>query len=129
MTKPGITRGRILIQGSLLMIFLVIATILMLEFRSVGFKGFEFSESRYDTIFVDRSLVMISQLTEVFPSPNEFLGLEIPYNALIRPIPRVLWPDKPEGLSTGIEAALGAGSGYTIACTFVGEAFMAGGLL
>ena len=129
MTKPGITRGRVLVQGSLMMIFLVIAMILMLEFRGVGFKEFEFSKSRYDTVFVDRNLVMISRLTEVFPSQYEFLGLEIPYNALTRPIPRVLWPDKPEGLSTSIEAAVGGVSGTTVACTFVGEAFMAGGLL
>jgi oligosaccharide repeat unit polymerase len=131
MTKPGITRGRVLVQGSLIMIFLIVAMTLMLEFRKVGFKQFEFSNSRYDTMFIDRNLVMISRITEVFPIPYEFLGLEIPYNALIRPIPRVLWPDKPEGLSTSIEAATGVGrgaQGTTVACTFVGEAYMAGGL-
>src|SRR5262249_29788456 len=68
MTKPGITRGRVLVQGSLIVIFLVIAMILMLEFRKVGFKEFEFSKSSYDRIFVDQNLVIISRLTELFPS-------------------------------------------------------------
>jgi hypothetical protein len=39
-----------------------------------------------------------------------------------------LWPGKPEGLSVGIEEALGA-SGLTLAATFVGEAYMSGGAL
>jgi hypothetical protein len=75
-------------------------------------------------------MVVISQLTDIFPSSIEFLGWEIPFNALIRPIPRVLWPGKPEGLSVGIEEALGRSTdGLTIAATFVGEAYMAGGML
>src|SRR5262249_32962670 len=78
--------------------------------------------------FIDRNIIAVSRLTEAFPNSYEFLGLEIPFNALIRPIPRVLWPGKPEGLSVGIEDALGV-TGMTVACTFVGEAYMAGGLL
>ena len=46
----------------------------------------------------------------------------------MRPIPRALWPDKPEGLSTGIEEALDA-EGFTIATTYIGEAYMAFGIL
>jgi hypothetical protein len=73
--------------------------------------------------------VNVSHLTEVFPEHFEYLGLEIPFNALIRPIPRVLWPGKPEGLSISIESALGDTSGITLSCTFIGEAYMAGGLI
>jgi len=40
----------------------------------------------------------------------------------------VLWPGKPEGLSAGIEEALGV-RGMTLSATIVGEAYMAGGLL
>ena len=60
------------------------------------------------SFFVDYNIVNVSQLTEVFPASFEYLGLEIPLNALIRPIPRVLWPGKPEGLSVTIETALGS---------------------
>ena len=38
-----------------------------------------------------------------FPRTHPFLGFEIPYQALIRPIPRAIWPGKPEGLSMTIE--------------------------
>ena len=63
---------------------------------------------------------------EVFPSRREYLGLEIPWLALIRPIPRAIWKGKPEGMSTSIEDALGV-EGLTIAASFAGEAYMSGG--
>jgi hypothetical protein len=103
--------------------------IYMLEFRTVGLSNFSFAESPPETLYIDHNLVVISQLTEVFPSSYEFLGFEVAFNGLIHPIPRILWPGKPEGLSIGVEAAVGAPSGVTVACTFIGEAYMSGGLL
>lgn len=105
-----------------------ISIIYMLEFRGVGLRDFSFLERQYDTLFIDNNIVNIAQLTQIFPESHDYLGLEIPFNALIRPIPRFLWPGKPEGLSTSIEAALGV-SGMTLSCTFVGEAYMGGGLI
>src|SRR5262249_15637249 len=75
-------------------------------------------------------MVIISRITEMFPNSYGFLGFEIPYYSLVHPIPRVLWPGKPDGLSVSIEAALGADPAtVTFASTFVGEAYMSGGLL
>lgn len=81
-----------------------------------------------EPVFVDMNLLNIAGLTDVFPARQDYLGLEIPYNMLIRPIPRALWPGKPEGLSVGIEEALGVGDYMTLSATFVGEFWMAGGL-
>jgi len=123
-----ITLRKVLILSVPMLVLLFFASIYMLEFRKIGLSNFSFAESN-DTFFVDYNVVNISHLLEKFPDQFEFLGFEIPFNALIRPIPRVLWPGKPEGLSVSIETALAAGPGVTIACTFVGEAYMAGGLL
>ena len=79
------------------------------------------------TLFVDYNLYAICKLVEVFPHKKPYLGLEIPYQALIRPIPRAIWKGKPEGLSTSIEDALGV-EGLTISASFVGEAYMSGGM-
>ena len=111
------------------LVILLLATIYMVEFRSVGLSNFSVTEKSGQLFFVDMNIVNVSRLTEVFPEPFEFLGLEIPFNALIRPIPRVLWPDKPVGLSITIESVLAASPGMTLSCTFIGEAYMAGGLL
>jgi hypothetical protein len=79
------------------------------------------------SFFVDRNLVIVSQLASVFPSAHPFLGLETLYVALAAPIPRAIWPGKPTGLSLSMEDAIGVGSDMTVSATFIGEAYIAGG--
>lgn len=118
------------VAGAVLMV-LLISTTMMLEFRNAGFKNWYLGHyvapaALQDEFFVDHNLLVISSLTQVFPSIHGYLGWEIPYNALVRPIPRAIWPGKPEGLSMGIEESLGA-EGLTLASSFIGEAYMCGG--
>lgn len=129
LNMPKITLWRALYHGAPILILLLLGTAYMLEFRETGLSNFSFSESEIDSLYVDYNVVIVSRLTDVFPDSYAFLGFEIPYSALIRPIPRVLWPGKPEGLSVTIESAAGAPGGVTTSCTFIGEAYMAGGLL
>jgi hypothetical protein len=79
-------------------------------------------------MFVDYNLYAICRLVDVFPHKQHYLGWEIPFQALIRPIPRAIWSGKPEGLSSSIEDALGV-EGVTISASFVGEAYMSGGMM
>lgn len=113
-------------------VFMAASTV-MLKFRNGGLKhwletGEESSAAFEKTLFVDYNLCAISRLVEVFPSRHAFLGWEVPFQALIRPIPRALWPGKPEGLSMSIEQALGA-ENMTISASFAGEAYIAGGMI
>lgn len=98
------------------------------EIRTVGLQNFDLENARTETLFVDLNLVNVANLTQVFPDLAPFLGLEVPVTAVIRPIPRALWPGKPEGLSITIEQALGVDS-LTLSATFIGELWMAGGYL
>ena len=128
---PGGRRKELIVLSAACAALMLVATVLMLNFRSVGFRNyfsgnFEQVETREETLFVDYNLYAIARLMEVFPKHNHYLGMEVPYLALVRPIPRALWPGKPEGLSKSIEDALGV-EGLTIATSFVGEAYMAGG--
>jgi oligosaccharide repeat unit polymerase len=99
----------------------------MLDVRTVGFQGLNSNLTRPTAVFVDMNLVNIAGLTDVFPDLASHLGFEVPLVAIVRPIPRALWPGKPEGLSFSIEEALGTGSNMTLSATFVGEFWMAGG--
>ena len=130
---PGRRKELIILGASCAVAFLV-ATVVMLEFRNVGFQNW------LDGVYIPPEAVerdscswttismQFARITEAFPKHRDYLGLEIPYNALVRPIPRALWPGKPEGLSVTIEETLGL-EGLTIAASFVGEAYMAGGFL
>jgi oligosaccharide repeat unit polymerase len=125
--KPKITLKELLFFIGPAGAVTLIGMYFMLEFRTVGLGSYSFSESEFDGVFVDSNMVVIAKLTEVFPKSHDYLGLEIPYIAAIKPIPRAIWSGKPEGLSLGMEEALGV-EGLTLASTFVGEAYMAGGL-
>ncbi len=112
---------------------LVVSTVVMLEFREVGLINYLRGERQEKAISeinlaVDYNLYSMSRLVEVFPRLHPFLGWEVPYMALIRPIPRAIWKGKPEGLSMSIEDAVGA-EGWTVSTTYIGEAYMAGGTL
>ncbi len=104
----------------------------MLQFRGIGLRAYFESDyvpppsAEEKTYFVDYNLQNISQVVDFFPKKADFLGWEIPYQALIRPIPRAVWSGKPEGLSKSIEDVLGV-EGFTVSATFVGEAYMSGG--
>ena len=114
---------------------MVMATRVMLDMRTIGLKrwldgeGGNYVTRQNSSVFVDDNLLAISVLTQYFPKQNgdRYLGFEIPFLALIRPIPRALWPGKPTGLSISIENIFKT-KGVTIAATFVGEAYMSGGL-
>jgi oligosaccharide repeat unit polymerase len=128
LNKQSISWTRILIQGGLSILALLIVTEYMLEFRNRGLDNFSFTNDAPTTLYVDHNMVVLSTLTAAFPAQHEFLGLEIPYVGLIHPIPRVLWPGKPDGLSVSVESIVGTDQA-TIACTFIGEAYMSGGIL
>jgi hypothetical protein len=111
----------------------------MLQFRAIGLKEYlaikgqpgapSLPKDPEQSFFVDYNLLMISQVTEQIPATHPFLGWEVPYLALIRPIPRAIWPGKPEGMSVTFEGIAGVGITTTKAATFVGEAYLAGGAM
>lgn len=103
----------------------------MLQFRDVGLEAYITGDTdiegfRKDTLFIDNNLPVIGMLIDVFPNTTPYLGSEMAIWALSHPVPRVLWPGKPEKLSVEAADVLGL-SGVTIASTFVGEFYMLGG--
>lgn len=121
------------ILSALFGVLLVASTVVMLRFRDIGFENWirskDLGRKEADKVlYVDNNLYAICRLVRVFPETHSYLGLEIPYLALIRPIPRALWKSKPEKMSLSIEEVMGA-ENLTIATSFVGEAYMSGGMI
>lgn len=125
-------------------VYVVLAD-MMLEFRTIGlaryveerrfmpdYRAFAQTYAPVDDdapetgYFVDYNLWRFSQMVSFFPELHPFLGLNVPFVAITKPIPRAFWPGKPEDLKVGLEEVIGA-EGYTIAVTWIGEAYVAGG--
>lgn len=119
--------------AALALAMMVASTVVMLRFREAGLRNYLLGKSWQTepvekSLSVDLNLYSIASLIRVFPDRHDYIGLEVPYLAIIRPIPRAVWPSKPEGMSFSIEDAVGA-QGWTVAATFAGEAYMSGGYL
>lgn len=104
----------------------------MLEFRNIGLRNYVTnqvyaSDTTRDTLAVDYNLASIGWIAEAMPQNHEFIGLEILTWSLVKPVPRALWPAKPEGLSVSIEEIAGA-EGWTVAATYLGESYMMAGM-
>lgn len=125
-------KKQLMIVGASVAGLMLVATVVMLEFRNIGFQNYVrgYRETKIEkqeaNFFVDYNLYVMAKLMTVFPARQGFLGLEIPYLAAIRPIPRAIWSGKPEGMSVSIEDAVGV-EGLTLASSFIGEAYMSGG--
>ncbi len=114
---------------------LLVATTVMLEARTYGLKEY-FTPSRQSQntgakdseFYVDYNLWAIATAVEVFPKKEPFMGFELVYNTLIRPIPRALWAGKPESVSVDLAEWAGV-PGMTMTASFVGEGYMSCGVI
>ncbi|HWV81868.1 MAG TPA: O-antigen polymerase [Hyphomicrobiaceae bacterium] len=127
MLRPNISWSSLILVGLPLAVMAAAGAYYMAALRTLGLDNWELAVERTDRVFVDMNILNIAGLIQVFPDQHDYLGLEVPFIAAIRPIPRVLWSGKPEGLSISIEEVLGA-QGWTLSATYVGELWMAGGL-
>lgn len=111
---------------------MVASTIYSLEFRQIGLSAYLAqgtpSDRPQQAFFVDYNLYTISQLITVFPRRVPFLGWEVPSWVLVRVVPRVLWPGKPDGVSISPETYLDVAGETTLSATFIGEGYMCAGV-
>jgi hypothetical protein len=101
----------------------------MLKFRTIGLQNYVENrayETKDDTLAVDYNLWSMGLVVDAMPTKHPFLGAEVMTWALVKPIPRVFLPGKPEGLSVSIEEIVGA-VGWTVAVTYLGESYMMAG--
>jgi oligosaccharide repeat unit polymerase len=127
MLKRHLTMTSLIAVGAPLATASVLIVYYLAQIRTFGLNNWSAGVAQTERLFVDMNLLNIAGLIRAFPRLHDYLGLEIPFIAIVRPIPRFLWPGKPEGLSVRIEEVLGA-QNWTLSATYLGELWMAGGL-
>jgi len=104
----------------------------MLIFRNQGLANYiensAIKQSEGRTFMIDNNLVTIARVVSVFPSQVPFPGSDIVISSATKWVPRALWPNKPKQWRTSLEDAFGVGQYYTLATTFVGEAYLIAGI-
>jgi oligosaccharide repeat unit polymerase len=127
------SRRKIMLLSALIFGVLILATYYEIRFRTVGLRnylqGMESGSQDEEemTLYVDYNLYVVGNLVSIFPAHKDYIGWDAPLWLVARPIPRALWPGKPDGSNVSVENVLGI-EGVTIASTFVGESYVAAGL-
>lgn len=119
---------RRLIVAALVLAALAAAMQLMLVFRGAGFADRGSALTAFDYLHVDDNFLRIAQMLEFVPDSHPFVGFQYILFALVRPIPRVLWPEKP--IDGGFDLAELLGIPFTtFAITAAGEFYVSFGYI
>lgn len=100
----------------------------MLNVRSAGYEAYLERGSEYDYLHVDDNFLRLAQVIEIVPARRNFVGSQQVVFALVRPVPRVLWPGKP--VSPGFDLPTEVGmKGLSLSTSIIGEWYLSWGWL
>ena len=98
----------------------------ILNIRSAGIESFLQRGSEYDYLHVDDNFLRLAQVIEIVPAQHPYVGAGHVSYALVRPIPRVFWPDKP--IDGGFDLSRQVGlKGVSLSMSIIGEWYMSWG--
>jgi oligosaccharide repeat unit polymerase len=102
----------------------------ILIYRNAGFKALltgEVQDHLYeDHLHVDDNFLRLSQVIYLVPLMHPYVYEQQIVYALVRPIPRVFWPGKPESSGFDLTASIGE-SGYSLSSSVIGEWYLSFG--
>ncbi|MDP9052972.1 MAG: hypothetical protein M3N93_01515 [Acidobacteriota bacterium] len=97
---------------------------LVLQNRNRGYGDFSYHE--VSAVNIDDNFLRVSQVYEIFPDHVPYTGLQAVIYAVVRPVPRIFWENKPVDMGFDLAKYLGfEGVGFTM--SIVGEAYMSWG--
>jgi oligosaccharide repeat unit polymerase len=118
------------VAAMLTMIALLLAMQVMLQYRNVGFSAAmtdpsvaaeDMPQSEY--LHVDDNFYRLCQVIQLIPSTHPYVYHGYLVYAVVRPIPRVLWPDKPVDAGFDLTRAVGDRE-VSYSCSVIGELYM-----
>jgi hypothetical protein len=128
MLLQGGIKMKVLIGGIIGVVVLLVGMEQMLRHRDLGFSVVtdDFQEQAV-LVRVDDNFLRLSQIVELIPDVQPYVGLQPLLYALTKPIPRVLWPGKPSDSGYDLTALLGW-RGVSLTTSMVGELYAMNGL-
>lgn len=114
----------------LTMLALLLAMQVMLQYRNVGLTAalsdpFVAADdtAANDYLHVDDNFYRLCQVIQLIPSTHSYVYHGYLLYALVRPVPRVLWPDKPVDAGFDLTRAVGDRE-VSYSCSVIGELYM-----
>ena len=101
----------------------------MLNIRSVGYQEYVFrGTSDYDYFHVDDNYLRLAQVIEIVPAEHPHVNLQQLWFTIVRPVPRVFWPNKPIDPGFDLPSIVGL-KGVSLSTSIIGEWYLSWGWL
>lgn len=98
----------------------------ILNIRTGGLESFLERGSEYDYLHVDDNFLRLAQVIEIVPNQHPYVGSGMVLYALVRPVPRVFWPNKP--IDSGFDLPTEVGmKGVSLSMSIIGEWYISWG--
>ena len=124
-----VLRVRRLTIAAAAVVALLTAMQLMLNIRTGGYEAFMFrGQSDYDYLHVDDNFLRLAQVVEIVPAEHPHVGLQQIWFTIVRPVPRVFWPNKPVNPGFDLPAMVGL-KGVSLSTSIIGEWYLTWGWL
>ena len=132
LTEPRLRTKHVLIGAGAVAALLLFLQV-MLEYRGVGLAALFESEKNEplferDYLHVDDNFYRLCQVIALIPDYYPHTYHKYFVYVLVRPIPRVFWPDKPVDPGFDLPSAIGA-RGVSLSTSVIGELYMAAGFI
>jgi len=98
----------------------------MLNIRTQGYQSFVESGSEYDYLHVDDNFLRLAQIIQVIPKDHDYVYAQQVIFALIRPVPRVFWRNKPIDPGFDLPSMVGM-KGVSLSSSILGEWYISWG--
>lgn len=124
-------RPSTIVKFVLFLVLLLTIFQFMLAYRKAGFGALSVRDERInvpDQIRVDDNFYRLSQIIMLFPERHDFVYHKQIVFAVIRPVPRALWPGKPTLPGYNLPAMVGK-RGVSLTSSVLGELYACAGIL
>ena len=102
----------------------------MLNIRTMGYADFALrgGQSEYDYLHVDDNFLRLAQVIEIVPVEHPHVNFGQVWFTLVRPVPRVFWPNKPIDPGFDLPSVVGL-KGVSLSMSIIGEWYLSYGWL
>ncbi len=125
--QPGMQVKK-LVASLVAVIALLWAMQFMLNIRTGGYQSFVENGSDYDYLHVDDNYLRLAQTIQLIPAEHDYVYSKQIVFALIRPVPRVFWPNKPIDPGFDLPSLVGM-KGVSLSSSIIGEWYISYGWL
>jgi hypothetical protein len=122
-----VLKVRALVMAGVVTVMMAAFMQFMLNIRTLGYEAYLLrGSSDYDYLHVDDNYLRLAQVIELVPAEHPYVEFQQIWFTIVRPVPRVFWPNKPIDPGFDLPSTLGM-KGVSLSTSIIGEWYLSYG--